>query len=544
MNFAKYRFLLVDDQRAFQITMKTVLSSLGVKSIVFADHGEAAIRACRAGHYDFILVDYNLGSGKNGRQVLEELKERTLLPPSTCCLIISGDNSRAMVMGAIETQPDDYLMKPFSQQQLAVRLQRAFNKRQTLLGVYRPLNKGNYQLAIEALQLLVQRPNRYTNYCQNLLAELFCKTSQYAQAETLLKQVMAQRPVHWAKVAMARTLVGSKRPEQALPLLDEVIHHYPLWVDAYDVKTDALMQMGKDESAMDTLKRACDLSPFSLFRQQQLALLARNSDDFMLAHDTYRQVYELSCRSVYQDVEYLCNYIRSTMDAALRQETPQLMQRLENEAISALFRARQTRLFTEFDYETYEHLIQATQQARKNELVRAKKSYYRAVQSYPDLATLPNDFIPEGLETLVRIGELEEARHYMARACSDEKLSANPFLQSTLQMIQDLGGLEQRLKKFQKFNHDGITLYDKGKFTEAAECFEKALALAPTNSGAALNLIQALLKIAAQQRKPDSKLLEQIKSLFRNVDGIALPNHHKKRRQELSNQFNEIRFAK
>lgn len=539
MNLAKYRFLLVDDQRAFQITMKTVLVALGVKSILFVDHGDAAVRACRSAHFDFVLIDYNLGSGKNGRQVLEELKERRILPAHTSCIIITGDNTRSMVMGAIETQPDDYLMKPFSQQQLAMRLQRAFVKRQSLLSVFRPLNKGRYPEAINALEHILRRPSRYTNYCRNLLAELFCKVGRYQEAEAMLRNVIAERPLYWAKVAMARVMVGTERANQSIPLLDEVIRHYPLWIDAYDIKAQAQRQLGDDQSALETLQRACELSPYSLNRQQHVADLAHKLDSFDLAHETYKQIYELSCRSVYQDSVHLCNYIRSTMENALHQETTQMAARFESEAITALFRARQTRLFTDFDYDTYEKLIQACHQARRNELLKAKKNYYRAIQHYPNIADIPTDFLPEGLDTLVRIGELEEAQRYMARI-ENEKM-ANPFLSNTLDFIEQQGGLESRLHHFRELNQDGIALYDQYSYKEAAHYFEKALELAPTNSGAALNLIQALLKLAGQTKKPDSHLLERIKHLFRNVDGIALPNQHKKRRQELTTQFNQVR---
>ena len=40
-----------------------------------------------------------------------------------------------------------------------------------------------------------------------------------------------------------------------------------------------------------------------------------------------------------------------------------------------------------------------------------------------------------------------------------------------------------------------MQLYQEGKFQEAIVIFEQALTVAPTNTGAALNLIQSLLQV-------------------------------------------------
>ena len=82
---------------------------------------------------------YEVITGENGRQLLEHLRESKLLPPLAVVFIVSGDNSRSMVLSALESEPDDYMMKPFSQDQLRVRLLRALQRKQSLAGVFKAL---------------------------------------------------------------------------------------------------------------------------------------------------------------------------------------------------------------------------------------------------------------------------------------------------------------------------------------------------------------------------------------------------------------------
>ncbi len=73
-DYSNKRFLVVDDFSDFRTSMKSMLRDIGAKDVDTADRGEDALALCRHKRYDIILHDYNLGAGKNGQQVLEELK--------------------------------------------------------------------------------------------------------------------------------------------------------------------------------------------------------------------------------------------------------------------------------------------------------------------------------------------------------------------------------------------------------------------------------------------------------------------------------------
>ncbi|WP_413699666.1 response regulator [Psychromonas sp. KJ10-10] len=127
-SYKNKRILIVDDQRPFHVMLKTMLANQGAQNISFADSADSAIRVAQNKEFDIYLIDYNLGSGKNGSQLLDYLRYNKLIPSRSLCFIITGDSNQGMVLTAIEKAPDDYLMKPFSQVQLFNRLNKASQK--------------------------------------------------------------------------------------------------------------------------------------------------------------------------------------------------------------------------------------------------------------------------------------------------------------------------------------------------------------------------------------------------------------------------------
>lgn len=75
------RILLVNEQRSFQVMMKAMLINLGINRITYVNSAEEARRRCQKETFDIYLLDYELGGGENGRQLLESLRDQNLIPP-------------------------------------------------------------------------------------------------------------------------------------------------------------------------------------------------------------------------------------------------------------------------------------------------------------------------------------------------------------------------------------------------------------------------------------------------------------------------------
>jgi len=547
LDYHKARILIVDDQRAFHITLKGMLINLGVKNFHFAETGEAAIRLCRSQPFDFLLVDYNLGQVKNGRQVLDELKARSLLPPSCSFFIITGDNSRPMVLGALEHQPDDYLMKPFSISQLDKRLRRAQEKRKALKPLYKAINDGDLDRVIQLCQKFLKLGTRYGPYCRQLLADYYRKTKQYQQAEELLKRELAEREVAWAKIELAHNFNETGRHEQVAALLKPLVKKQPLLVDAYDCLAESQYLQGNAGTALETLEYASEISPIATDRQLKLAKVAREAERFDLAQEAYKQVYDINKGSFHESPTDLCNYLRASVEASLKMEDQAKARRFENDAFALLYRARQETSYDDFDIDSFGELMNAYKCAENGELIKAKKLYYKATRGdspSDEEFKLNEHFLPESIFITSTVGELEEAEELLAQAEQSELLRDNPYLQTiiTRQVSEDHHDLHGRIEKFNLHNNSGKRAYEQGNNTVAVYEFEEALRCAPTNSGAALNMIQALLKLLGEKKKIDSQQVTKCKEAFRIVDGMNLPENQRQRRKELWQQFSHYRF--
>lgn len=547
MDYKKARILIVDDQRAFHVTLKGMLINLGIKNFQFAESGETAIRLCRAQAFDLLLVDYNLGHGKNGRQVLDELKAKRLLPPDCSFFIITGDNTRPMVLGALEHQPDDYLMKPFSIGQLDKRIRRAKEKREALKPVYQAIYDDNPEEVIQLCQQLLASGTRYSQYCRQLLAGYYRKTAQHDKAEALLTAELAQRSLAWAKVELAHNLNETGRQEQVSELLEPLIKQQPMLVDAYDCLAESQYLQGQAASALATLERARDISPIATDRQLKFARIAREAGRYDLAQEAYKQVYDINKGSFHESPTDLCNYIRASVEAAMKTDDDSKARRLENNALALLYRTPQTPAYNDFDVDGFGELIKAYKSAEKGELIKAKKLYYKATRSNanPDEAVKVSEhYLPEGIFITSKVGEYEEAELLIEQAKTSALYSDNPFLTSIIeqQTNAEEDDLHGRIEQFNLHNASGKQAYEEGNNAVAVYEFEEALKCAPTNTGAALNLIQALLKLLGEKKKIDSKQVAKCKHAFRIVDGMLLPESQMQRRKELWQQFSHYRF--
>ncbi|MEJ2612913.1 MAG: response regulator, partial [Candidatus Thiodiazotropha sp.] len=144
-------FLVVDDFGDMRSMIKNILMACGGKEITLANNGAEAIARMEEKRFDIVLCDYNLGPGKDGQQVLEEAKHRCLIGLGCVFLMVTAENTREMVMGAVEYEPDSYLTKPFNKDLLKTRLEKLIIKKQDLLPVETALTHQNYNRAIQIL---------------------------------------------------------------------------------------------------------------------------------------------------------------------------------------------------------------------------------------------------------------------------------------------------------------------------------------------------------------------------------------------------------
>jgi CheY-like chemotaxis protein/Flp pilus assembly protein TadD len=521
MSFRDKKILLVDDQRSFQVLMKAMLNNVGFNKVTILGSAEEARRRCQKDQFDIYLLDYNLGMGENGRQLLEYLREQHLLPPDSIVFIISGDNSRAMVLSALESEPDGYMMKPFSQEQLRQRLQRALQRKQELSAIFTALDKEDFAAVISLCQPIIDSGSKFATYCRCLMAEMHIRLGDPAAARTVLRNGLAASESSWLRLGLGKVCHLLGQYEEAIAHLHTALRLRPLMVDAYRWLSAAQLASHNPQDALDTLSRATEISPQSSMLHRQLAEMALAQGDYLRAKDSTATMLELNRYDQAKNSQLLGSHVHCLILYAINSGDPFHIGNLQKQVNNALSRCRQALMEHEFDFAAFEQICQARVQVARGEMVRGKKMLYKAMQPYQSApATMAPPLLSNMVLGLTQLGEYEFAEQL--HPLLQQQDNVDPLLMSCVQTTFDDKAQQERQQKYRELNEQGIRAYTQGQIEEALGCFREALRRAPANTNAAINKAQALLQLTKNHGKPQPELLDECKATLALLDGVQL----------------------
>ncbi|WP_203141258.1 tetratricopeptide repeat-containing response regulator [Marinobacter mangrovi] len=521
IDFSKLRVLVVDDFDNFRLSMRQMLRGMGIGHIEACATGSAAIQSCTYDQFDIVLCDYNLGSGKNGQHVLEELRHRKLLRRTSLFIMVTAETSKEMVMGAREYQPDGYLTKPINQASLSQRLNALLQQRAVLLPINREIDLDNLPKAISlCTQMLPQQP-RYRTWILKTLSDLYYQVGDYSHARKICEDVLQSRDLSWARLGLGRILIAEQRYGEAIQALQTLIERQPDLVEAYDQLARAQSLAGKSGTAQRTLEQATALSPNAILRQKQLATLASRNQDMDTACQAWRQTVHLGRHSIHDQPEHYLGLGRSLCDLS-EDDTSDEGRARADEALRALALVRK-RFPEADDVPDLSRLIEAR-------VLQGQKRVEEA-----DAIITP---LIESGDRLSPGAELELARTLFARDRRDEakkrlmalsqRCEGDAEIQSAIEALLDEPvGFRKRLQA-RRLTREGIQAFEKQDLEAAAETFAEALALVPAHPALNLNLVQVRLR-QIDQGADRHALIQQCRQCLAQLD--SLPEGHQQYRR-------------
>ena len=150
IDYGVLRALVVDDYPGMRSALKMTLSNFGMTRIELAASASEVIFKVGNTHYDVILCDFNLGEGRDGQQLLEELRHRGLIHLDTVFIMVTAESVYEKVVATAELAPDDYLIKPFSAEVLRNRLDGILLRKRAFFSVYRHYEANELEAAMTA----------------------------------------------------------------------------------------------------------------------------------------------------------------------------------------------------------------------------------------------------------------------------------------------------------------------------------------------------------------------------------------------------------
>lgn len=114
------KVLLVDDSGTMRTIQHRCLNKLGINDVVEAEDGKMALDLFTQASFDVVLTDWNMPN-MDGLTLLKEIRTRNKEIP---VVMITTEAERARVVMAIQAGVSDYLVKPFTPDDLKGKLQK------------------------------------------------------------------------------------------------------------------------------------------------------------------------------------------------------------------------------------------------------------------------------------------------------------------------------------------------------------------------------------------------------------------------------------
>jgi two-component system KDP operon response regulator KdpE len=185
------RILVVDDEPPIQRTLRRNLMASGYE-VLIAENGMQALEIVEQHQPDLILLDLYMPGDISGLDVCVRVREMSRVP----IIVLSAANDEKLKVRALDLGADDYLTKPFSQEELQARVRACLRRAQTSMVANEKepeiLMTDNGYLYMDIVRRQVRAGNqeiRLTPTEFELLQQLMLNAGKVLTHRTLLRSV-------------------------------------------------------------------------------------------------------------------------------------------------------------------------------------------------------------------------------------------------------------------------------------------------------------------------------------------------------------------
>lgn len=118
------RIMIVEDEPVIAEEIAATIEDLGYTVAAKTMHSKEVIASFQTANADLVLMDINLGTGKDGIQLAGEIKAIKNIP----VIFLTSYSDKATVDRAKTVNPDGYIVKPFDEKDLQVAIEIAFHR--------------------------------------------------------------------------------------------------------------------------------------------------------------------------------------------------------------------------------------------------------------------------------------------------------------------------------------------------------------------------------------------------------------------------------
>jgi tetratricopeptide (TPR) repeat protein len=529
------RVLIVDSFKTFRDTLKLIVHSLGVMKIDLASTAKQGLYLSKEKHYDIILMGYDLGEGRNGQQILEELRVNNHLKRSTIFVLITAESSQSIVLSSLEHKPEGYLVKPFTAKQLTSRLHAYINKKRTMAKIYQAMDDGEHQKVIQFCDEHILNNDKYSNECLGIKSRQLFELERFDEAKEIYLAKRDEKDCQWALIGLGKIYLKQQEYPQALETFLSIIETSPLYLSAYDWIAKTYEDMANYDEAEITLEKAIAISPRSVKRMKNYAQLCKNNNKIEKSLNAYKKMVALAKYSIHNSPENALNFAQALLDhkALPPGNSREVMYRDAFKALSEMVKD-----FNNNDVKLRSKLLSACMHKNQQAMSNAQENLKEAERIQEKLG---DDIAPELMIDIAKSHSFfeqdEQALEILQRLAAEH--SNNPELIDQIDAAVDEPISAQGKAATQHSVKIGIDYYNQHKYDEAIKEFSLAERKYPRHMGIRLNLMQALLMAYEQDNSQESykdrcqRYLEQLADLPKN-------SSHYSRYNRIRDRFHHI----
>ena len=179
---ARGRVLVIEDDRDIALGIRTLLTRNGFE-VASSPDGKHGLRAFHAARPDLVVLDIGLPM-MDGWQVLERIRDLSDVP----VLILTAHGTEADKVRGLHGGADDYLTKPFSNRELAARVEALLRRPRSQLPEQQVYDDGRLLVRLDLREVTVNgQPVALTPTEFRLLAALVRHPGQTLSPDQLLE---------------------------------------------------------------------------------------------------------------------------------------------------------------------------------------------------------------------------------------------------------------------------------------------------------------------------------------------------------------------
>jgi tetratricopeptide (TPR) repeat protein len=488
INLKKKKVLVVEDFFNFRLTLRRMLRSFNISDIDEAADGEEAVKKLAYKKYDIILCDYNLGPGKDGQQVLEEVKYRGYIDYSTIFMMVTALNATDMVMGALEYQPDDYLIKPFTKVTLEKKLKDSIRKKENLKKIEKAVEKNDYASAIAICDELIGSNIKNLTELLKLKGEILTKKGDYTEAAVFYEEVLSMGNLPWAMLGLGKIKFITGDYDAAKNIFEKIIAKNDKIVAAYDWLALTLEKTGNLQEAQRVLQEAIHISPKAILRQKALGNIAYKNKDLITAEQSFKATVKQGKHSFFKSPSDYTSLAKVFVDKNAPEEGLKILNDAGREFINNPEASLQI------------SVIESLAFKKMNREKDARKALAKATQLSANLPNkLPSNIELDLAKAFFLTGNEESGKAIIQRLIKsnheDQELIGDVQAVFKDLNIEDKGRyiISMARNEVIKLNNDGVRLVREGNLSKAIEFFEQAADNLPANKVINANTAHALI---------------------------------------------------